>query len=427
MKKILSYDSEVSLFSILLKNPNKVFDVLELKPFMFSSKPNQVLMESIFDLTDEGYVPEYNLIVATLKSKELINEVGGEETLKHIMSQQIDEANLQEFKNHIINAYKSRALLSVSSSIPSKLDEYHDPDLVIDELHNNLDSLQINNGGSDTVKLFSALKEFWTGLKSRLQNAESSGIPTGFKSLDAITGGYNPGDVLVIGARPSIGKSAWLVNSVHSLGFIGKPSLTFSLEMSKQKLVNRIIALDSGVPISDIKLGIVDQKKLDLIAESVARVKDYPIYIDTNFNCTLSYVVYTIKKYHKLYNIEVVFIDYLQLLSERSADATNEIGRIMRMLKLLANQLQITIVILSQLNRLVELRPDKRPILSDMRQSGDIEQDADIVIGLYRDDYYNRETKHKGIIENIILKNRDGATGTLMYTFNAETNYMGEK
>jgi replicative DNA helicase len=176
-----------------------------------------------------------------------------------------------------------------------------------------------------------------------------------------------------------------------------------------------------------LRLANLTENQLTTVSNTIKEIKDYPIYIDTNFTSTPEYIVSTIRKYHKLYGIKVVHIDYLQLLVERDENSTNELGRLSRQIKLLSNSLGIATVSYSQLNRLVETRVDKRPILSDLRQSGNIEEDADVVIALYRDEVYNPETKYKGVIEFLIRKQRNGPTGVVTGLFDDVTNRIKDK
>ena len=174
--------------------------------------------------------------------------------------------------------------------------------------------------------------------------------------------------------------------------------------------------------VSNLRLGTIRKSEITLIDKSVEDIKNLPIHIDTNYTGNINYTLSTIRKYHRLYGIKLVYVDYLQLLCEREDNYTNELGQISRSFKLLANDLGIGLVLFSQLNRLVEMRDEKRPILSDLRQSGDLEQDADVVAMLYRDEYYNQKTEFPGIMEFIVRKNRNGPPGIFTLLFNSVTN-----
>lgn len=221
--------------------------------------------------------------------------------------------------------------------------------------------------------------------------------------------------------------SAVAVNSIYHDGLNGVPSLLIEREMRKQELMERLITIDTGIPNTNIRLGILNQEQVQKIYESLAKLKTLPIYLDTNYRASdTNYIESTVTKFHNKYGVKVVYLDYIQLLSEREENQTQEIGRMTRLFKLMANGLDICTVLLSQLNRNVESRDNKRPLLSDMKQSGAIEEDADFAVGLYRDEYYNSETKYKGLMEYIILKNRNGPTGTTTLHFDGPTNLISQ-
>jgi replicative DNA helicase len=208
----------------------------------------------------------------------------------------------------------------------------------------------------------------------------------------------------------------------------GIRSLMFSREMQKQPLMERFISIETGIPLTpNIRMGQLTKTELETISLTLKRIKEYPVFLDTNYSGSLDYVENTVRKYKRLYGIDVVYIDYLQLLAERDENSTQELGRIMRRAKILSLELDIVFAIASQLNRNVELRDNKRPILSDFRQSGNIEEDADLAVGLYRDEYYNQNSKSKGTMEFIINKHRNGPVGIIPLTFKAETNKIEGK
>jgi replicative DNA helicase len=218
-----------------------------------------------------------------------------------------------------------------------------------------------------------------------------------------------------------------LCNSILEDGKNNVPVLFFEKEMNYQSLVERLVAIDSGVSIQNIRLGILDKKQVDKIGESMRKIREYPIFIDTTFNSDIHYLESTIYKYKATKNIGVVYLDYLQLMAERDDNQTHELGRISRACKLLANDQGICIIGASQLNRGVEMRDNKRPMMSDLRQSGNLEEDADFVVALYRDEYYDKETKYKNLMEFIILKARNGPVGTITLKFDPESNIITNK
>jgi len=423
-RDVFDYSPEIAVLSLILKNPSSLDDNLidDLKPHMFSSIPNQKLFETVLDIHRGGLIPEFGLIATTLSSKGILKICGGESYLNYLFNQDFDDSNFNEFVRHVIKSYKARELISITNHIPSMIVSNEGVDSTIAWVRSSLDSLS-TTVGDGVITLKTASHSAYDVIKEKLLNPNKIATTTGFPILDGVTGGYWEGDSIIIAGRPSMGKSSFMCNSVLS----GEPSLLFSLEMGKQTVVNRLIAIKSGVPVFKLRLGTLAQKELDTVYNTVKEIEDLPIYIDTTFAINLDYVVSTIRKYHKLYGVRVVHVDYIQLLVERSSTATQDIGRVSREFKLLANDLGITIVTYSQLNRLVEMRDDKRPMLSDLRQSGNLEEDADLVLFLYRDELYNRDTKNKGELEFIIRKHRNGSIGTVITKFEEVTNLIKEK
>jgi replicative DNA helicase len=424
--QLFQADTETAILSILLKDPEKVYELQLVKDFMFSSSANQLLFNTIISLSNQGLTPEVNLILGNLQAKNKDLQVGGKEYLNFLYTQEYSSDNLREFERLLTDSHKAKTLISLAGTIPSQVASAKDIDSIINTVRASLDNLTESSGGDSTSTLSDVLKLSWTELVERTKNPGIRGVTTGSKGLDLATTGVVGGELWTIAGRPGMGKTALECNmSIHQAK-TAVPVLIFSLEMRKTPLAERMVAIDTGVSSSNMRLGLLSQAELDKISDSMKHIKDLPIFIDSNYNATLSYVLSTIRKYKKMHEIKVVYLDYVQLLSERTADATNEIGRMTRALKLLANELNIGIIILSQLSRNCEYREDKRPILSDLRQSGNIEEDSDVVLGLYRDEVYNKDA-HKGVLEQILIKQRSGPIGTVLATFDGDTNRISDK
>lgn len=423
-KTFFSQDAEISILSTLLKDSEKLFMIPDVQDFMFSSEANKKLYKSLEELVKAGYSVDANLLTNALQSRGEFEAIGGDEYIRFLLSKDINSENIKEYERILISNYKARALHSLASSITNTLTSSDAVEQTLSSFRNSLDRLMITAGGESVQDMGTALKQSWEVIVDRLNNPGIRGYPFGIKAIDSVVGGVGQGDYWVIAARPSIGKTAVMCNAVLSAASQGVPCLVFSLEMNRQALSERLIAIESGISISDIRLGNLNQKQVDKMAESVAKIKSYPIFMDTKFTPSLSYVETSIRKQVKNNGVKLVYIDYLQLLSERGEDDTKELGRISRKMKILANDLNIGTILLSQLNRDVEKRDDRRPILSDLRQSGNIEEDADLVILLYRDDYYHKDSKQKGLMEFIIRKNRNGPTGTIPLLFESDTNIV---
>lgn len=418
---LFNQDNELAVLSILVKNPDLVFSVNSLKPFMFSASPNQVIFTAIQDLASQNLKPELHLLINYLISKNKVKEAGGEEYLKYLSDQTFNSENLKAFVDGISNNYKARSIISATSDVAKKVNDGNINEY-LSGLRHTIDSLEESSGGEQTADMLSATKETWEEIIARVEHPGIRGISTGLRDLDLIIGGFVETIYTIIASRPGMGKTASMVNLAMNVAKQEEPSLIFSLEMDKQSLVERMLAIKTSIPITDIRLGTLNQSQLNKISTAVTEIKDYPIYIDSNFYGNIDYVANTIRRFKKLKGIKTVFIDYVQLLAERGDNQTAELGKISRDVKLITNDLRISTVLYSQLSRSVEQRDDKRPILSDLRQSGNLEEDADIVIFPYRDEMYNKDTKQKGIMEWIIRKHRQGAIGSLFFKFDEETN-----
>lgn len=260
-------------------------------------------------------------------------------------------------------------------------------------------------------------------------DAKTDVIPTGFMLLDrVIGGGFSPGTFIVVAARPAMGKTAFLVNVEQNIATLGRPTLTFTLEMKGESITGRALARHSRVAHSDIKQGAVDEEELSRIVESISYLGSLNTYIDETSGLTLPEIRARARAWAKSNPAGIILIDYLQLIASAagSKDRNAHITEVSMALRNLARELNVPVVALSQLNRSLESRANKRPMLSDLRESGQIEQDAEIIIFLYRDEVYNPDTPDKGITEVIIGKNRDGETATVRMTFDGPTMRMNE-
>jgi len=413
--------TEALLLGMLLKNPGLTYELKYIKSFMFSSTPNTILFSSIEELLDQGLIPEVSLIDAYLQSQKRYDTVGGREYLNYLEKQTSAEENLREYERIIVDSYKARVLTQMSAELPDLISKSSDMEHVLNNIRTTLDTLGDSSGGQSTEQMKSILKSSWDIIVERVQNPGIQGFSTGLSKIDTATGGMIGGDLWFLASRPSMGKSAVACNWMLNQGMGGIPTLFFSLEMSKALIMERLLSTYTKIPLSNLRLGLLNQGNMDLISSAMRDMKDYPIYIDPLFDSNINYVTTTIRRYVKLHGIKIVYLDYIQLLADRGNNATHDLGAISRKLKLLAHELDITIIILSQLNRGVELRDNKRPMIADMRQSGYLEEDADIIIGLYRDEKYTPDSKFKGLMENIILKQRSGPTGTVFTKFDDTT------
>lgn len=424
-KEVFSNDAEVAVLSLILNNPEVAYEIEGLKSFMFSASTHQELFSEIENCVENQIPTDMGLMYARLESSNAIGKVGGKGYLDTLGKQSFSVDTFSEYKKIVIDSYKTRFIISMGSGLTSDKISVDNVDDVLGQLRGTLDNLLESRGGLQTLHIGDIVKDVYQEIITRRDKDGIKGASFGIPDIDTATGGKCPGELWVIGGRPGQGKTAFICNSILTDARAGVPSLVFEREMRNQELTERFISLMTLIPITNIRLGILTSENIKQIYSALEELKGLPIYIDTSYRSTdLHYIESTIMKYKRLHDIQVVYLDYIQILVDRTDNQTNEIGRISRLFKSIANELNICTILLSQLNRGVESRDDKRPILSDLRQSGNLEEDADIVVGLYRDEYYNKETRYKGLMEFIILKYRNGPVGTMSLKFHADTNKM---
>lgn len=415
-----SAETEEKILAILIKNGSGIVDN-NLQPFMFGSAQNAALFSVIMELETASAIDK-SLLIEYLKSKRLLDKVGGVPYIEYLYS--ID-SSLEDFNKYVeilISFYKARALIRLVSRVHQTNLSSDSVDQIISSLIQELENITSVGSEDVTLDLYSALRLSWKELQEKISGSKSIGVPFGIENIDSVVGGIDRGDLWIIGARPSMGKTALMCNSALSTAKKGNKVLILSLEMGRQAIVERILAIETGIPVFNLRLGILNQQDVDKLEKAVSAIKDLPIYINTKFMKNLDSVEAVIRKQKSLYDIDIAYVDYIQLLTSRDEDATQDLGRISQRLKSIAKDLKIGVCALSQLSREVEKRPNKRPVLSDLRQSGYLEEDADLVAFLYRDLVYNPGTSMPNVMEFIIRKQRNGSIGNIPLTFEAETN-----
>ena len=422
-----SIEPEIAVISLILNNPDLIYNTNHIKSFMFNSIPHRTIFDKLMELADGHLQPEFTMVVNKIVSDNLVEQCGGLSYITHLKNQVFQKDNFQEYINLIKNIYKTRSLISIGSSLNMETVRIDGVDTKISEVKEYLDRLIDDSMGDGTFPIEMLIKESYKTIMDRTSSPGIKGISWGIKQIDSTTGGFDKGDLWYIGGRPGSGKTALICTEALALGKRNIPTLLFSKEMSRQPLIERFVSLGTDVPLYDIRMGFIKQPQIDKIYDFAKELAKYPIFIDLNYTGSIEQTESVIRKYKETHDVNTVFIDYIQLLSERSADQTQELGRISRKLKLLANSLEISIVVLSQLNREIEHRDNKRPLMSDLRQCGNLEEDADFVIGLYRDEYYNPETKDKNKLEFIVLKDRNGPVGTMQIGFDKITTKVSEE
>ena len=413
-------EAEQAILGSMLTDKDAVISSIEiLKPEAFYREDNKAIYSAILNL----YAKNEPIDIITVKN-ELIEDgnferVGGIEYLAGLPEKVPTTANVERYIKIVDEKYMLRNLIqSANDLIALGYNETEEIDSILDVAEKKIFDLtqKKNTRGYSAIK--DILVESFAELE-KLYNKKGgiTGVPTGFSDLDRKTSGLHGSELIILAARPAMGKSAFAINIATNVAIQAKiPVAIFNLEMSKEQIGNRILCSEAMVDSNKIRTGQIEDQDWIKLASTLGVLSDAPIYIDDTPGITMMEIRAKCRKLKMEKNIGLIVIDYLQLI-QGSGRKTNsreqEISEISRSLKILAKELDIPVIALSQLSRGVESREDKRPMLSDLRESGAIEQDADIVIFLYRDDYYKEDSPDKNVAEVIIAKHRGGSTGTV--------------
>ena len=385
----------------------------------FYNKQYGVMFDTMVELNDAGNPVDLVTLQDRLREKDVPPEVSSLEFIRDLMTAAFTSANIKHYANIVAEKATLRRLIRINEDIANTcyVGKESLEDILADTEKRVFDLVQRRNTGE-----FVPIRQIVMNAMDNIEKASHNkgnvtGVATGFLDLDYRTAGMQPSDLILVAARPSMGKTAFVLNIAQYVAFKqAKTVAIFSLEMSKEQLVNRLFSMESKVDSQHLRTGNLSDIEWEKLIESAGIIGKSNLIIDDTPGISISELRSKCRKYKLEHNLEMIIIDYLQLMSGsgRSTDSRQqEISDISRSLKALARELHVPVIALSQLSRAVEQRPDHRPMLSDLRESGAIEQDADVVMFIYRDDYYNKDTEKKGIAEIIIAKQRNGPIGTV--------------
>ena len=385
----------------------------------FYNKQYGIVFDTMVELNDEGKPVDLVTLQDRLKEKDVPPEVSSLEFIGDLIRTVPTSANIKYYANIVAEKSTLRKLIRLNEEIANTCYVGKDSleDILADTEKRVFDLVQRRNTG-EFVPIRQVVMNAMDNIERASHNQGNvTGVATGFLDLDYRTAGMQPSDLILVAARPSMGKTAFVLNVAQYVAFKqNKTVAIFSLEMSKEQLVNRLFSMESKVDSQHLRTGNLSDAEWEKLIESAGVIGKSNLIIDDTPGISISEMRSKCRKYKLEHNLEMIIIDYLQLMSGsgKSTDSRQqEISDISRSLKALARELHVPVIALSQLSRAVEQRPDHRPMLSDLRESGAIEQDADVVMIIYRDDYYNKDTEKKGIAEIIIAKQRNGPIGTV--------------
>jgi replicative DNA helicase len=395
---------------------SRVVDVLV--PDYFYRKAHQVIYAAMLDLFDRNEPIDIVTVSEYLKDEGKLENVGGRQYITDLSLSVATTANLEYYARAVQEKALLRHLIKAGTEIVGHCYEETDADSAIDHAEHLIFNLAQRRNMQQLMHIKHIVESSFQRIEQRYENRDSlSGVPSGFYDLDALTSGFQASDLIIVAARPSMGKTSLCLNVAQYVAVEHNiPVAVFSLEMSKEQLVQRMLCSEAKIDANRLRTGHMHTNDWTHLAMAMGRLGEAPIYIDDSALInTLEIRAKARRLKAEMKGLGLIIVDYIQLLQGRKQtdNRVQEVSEISRSLKTLAREIEVPVIALSQLSRAVEARQNKRPLLSDLRESGSIEQDADIVMFIYRDEYYNPESEKRGEAELIIAKQRNGPTGTV--------------
>jgi replicative DNA helicase len=417
-------NAERSVLGAMMLEVGAVSDAIGgLKADHFYRPAHAKVFEAMRELYDRSEPIDEITLQARLKESGALEEVGGVSFLASLSDGVPSAANIAHYAKIVRERALIRRLIATTSSIASKgYEGTTDIEQLLDDAEVSIFEITSDRDQRSFSTMNELVKEAFKAIEKRFEEKTAiTGVPTGFSEFDKMTAGLQPSDLIIVAGRPSMGKTALALNMAQSAAVEqGKGVAVFSLEMAKEQLVMRMLCSQARIDASRMRGGFLKDSDWPKLAKAAGQLSQAPIYIDDTGAISILEMRAKCRRLQADKGLDLIMVDYLQLMrgsSSSDGSREREISEISRGLKALARELSVPVIALSQLNRSLEQRQDKRPMLSDLRESGAIEQDADVITFVYRDEYYNPESEDKGLAEIIIGKQRNGATGTVKLTF----------
>ncbi|GIM45857.1 replicative DNA helicase [Collibacillus ludicampi] len=416
-------EAEQAVLGAILIDPDVLTTVTEvLQPEDFYRTSHQRIFSAMCAIGDQGEPVDLVTVTAYLQDNNQLEEIGGVSYLATLANAVPTSANVDYYANIVHEKAVLRRLIRVATQIASS---GYDGSSTVSELIDDAERRIFEIAQEKTTtRGFTPIRDILMTTFERIEYLYNnrggvSGIPSGYPDLDKMTSGWQKSDFIIVAARPSVGKTAFALNVAQNVAKAGYPVAIFSLEMSKEQLVQRIICAEANLDAGRMRTGFLEEDDWPKLTMAIATLSETPIFIDDTPNVTVSEIRSKCRRLQAEHGLGLILMDFLQVIQGRGKgdNRQQEVSEISRTLKMIARELNVPVIALSQLSRSVEQRQDKRPLMSDLRESGSIEQDADIVAFLYRDDYYDPESEKKNIVEIIIAKQRNGPTGKVELVF----------
>jgi len=398
-----------------------VFNIL--KPEDFFNIKHRIIYEAIIHLVEEGKELDPLVLINYLDTKGKLAEIGGKSYIGLIGNDAAPPNIIETLAQQLKEKSVARNLILIAKNIIQKSKKIRDINQLIEEAETEIFKLNEERTTTHYYELRDVIKHTLK-IINELSKKDTliTGIPSGFYEIDRLTTGFHPGDFIIIAARPAMGKTSFALSILHNVSIIdNRPAAFFSLEMSKEQIAMRLLSLETGIKLKDIRAGFLSPQKLEKLTETAMEIAKAPLYIDDTASISILDLRAKARRLKREKDIQLIVVDYLQLMRShrRTENRQQEVAEISRGLKALAKELNIPVISLAQLSRQTEMRADKRPQLADLRESGSIEQDADLVMFIHRPEYYkkNPTPEEEGLAEIIIAKQRNGPTDIVKLAF----------
>ncbi len=421
-----SVEAEEAVLGSILLNPDALFDVASfLQADDFFIVRNGWVWEAVLRLQDRNEQIDYVTLVEELRHQDRLEEIGGAAYITYLINHTPSSIYAETYGRIVERAAIRRRMLNAATQIARLAhEESGDIDDVIDQSEAALFAVTERRLRKDLVPIRTALVDYFDRIEYlHAQDQESLGVPTGFHDLDHLLGGLQKSDLIIVAGRPGMGKTSWLLSVALNAARAGARAAIFSMEMSNEQIVQRLISSETGISTHNLRLGKLDEREWALFVEATDKLSGLRVNLDDTPALSPLQLRSKCRRLYSEHGLDLIMVDYLQLMSSGTGYNENrvqEISYISRSLKQVARELNIPVLAAAQLSRAVEQRQDKRPQLSDLRESGSIEQDADVVVFLYRDEVYNENTERPNQADVIVSKHRNGPTGSVALYFRKE-------
>ncbi|MBP1963826.1 replicative DNA helicase [Paenibacillus aceris] len=421
-------EAEQAVLGAILINSDALITAMErITSDDFYRGAHQRIFEAIVELAEDQEPVDLITLTSLLQNKQQLEEIGGVTYLSELANAVPTAANIDYYAAIVEEKSMLRRLIRTATQIVTNgYANEEDVGSMLSEAEAKILEISQRRSSSGFVVIRDVLMEVFEKVESLYSNkGGATGVPSGFVDLDKMTSGFQRSDLIILAARPSVGKTAFALNVAQNVGVRAKETVAiFSLEMGAAQLVQRMVCAEANVDANRMRTGYLEGDDWEKLTMAIGALSEANIFIDDSAQITVADIRAKCRRLQQEKGLGMILIDYLQLIAGRGKgdNRQQEVSEISRTLKQIARELNVPVIALSQLSRGVEQRQDKRPMMSDLRESGSIEQDADIVAFLYRDDYYDKESEKKNIIEIIIAKQRNGPVGTVELAFLKQFN-----